>query len=494
MMKNVKLFVVAVGLTILATASAAEATLTPFTAVAGINPATGVAGIKVVITVGTSSQTLTNGTSTSGLTCSGLTCTIQITNTACPVPSGGTAACRQFGGFDIFPLGTGQIVVLNETNTDSIQVRNLRVVNRSSTATQIKIEASGNVSKDVDITASAHGMKLVGTFYRTVKNDLNGTPTLVAATAQAVSTPSFPASVATVQGSFVYLKNTSACLANPVPANTTCQGGRTNYASPTPSHTVGAGSLSNNSIKLGVPILILDSGTPSSTKCINAFTTGTDCQSVDHTRVTVTLTLAKPTSITSVNTTLKCSKAPCSSVDYVELVASAAGYSGQTEEIVFLGTGLVTEAHQSLKPDAEGSVRTGSFTISAFGTFDADGNPVLDTSTCNCFDVFDSQIPPNLVVPGVTFSPGLNGNPAKAISCTRHGVDTDFKFDVPDTGFTCADVPQSTYVVRAFCTVNVTAEETTQEKKNDPVITTNVSGPIQGIVNGEGQIPITPCQ
>jgi hypothetical protein len=473
-MKNVTLSVVSVALTIFATASAAFATLTPFTPVAGINPAAG--AIKVVITeVGITSQTLV---ANSGLSCSGTTCTITTTNGSCPLPGGGTAACRQVGGFDIFPMGTtGQVVLLTQTNTDSVQVKNLRVVNRG-TATQLIIEASGNISANVETTSKAHGMKLVGTFYRTV-SQTDGSK--VAATAQSVLT--LPASRADLTASFVYLKNLSTCTTNPVPTSTTCQGGRTNYA--TAFHLVSAGSLSNNSIKLGVPILILDSGTPSSTTCANAFSAGADCLDVDHTRVKVTFTLAKPTTGISTNTTLKCTKPPCSSVDFVELVASAAGYSGVTEEIVFLGTGLQTEAQQSLKPTDQGF-----FTIQALGTED------LDTSTCNCFDFVDSN---GNLIPGVTFSPGkidpdtLQEVPAKAVSCTRHGEDTNFKFDTPDTGFACSDTPAASYVVKAYCIVNVTSQETTSGRGNT-IITRNFSGPVQGIVNGEGQIPITPCK
>jgi hypothetical protein len=98
-----------------------------------------------------------------------------------------------------------------------------------------------------------------------------------------------------------------------------------------------------------------------------------------------------------------------------------------------------------------------------------------------------------LLVPGVTFSPGKDGMPAKAVSCTPHGSDVDFKFDNSDVGYTCNDAPRATYIIKAFCTVDVTATETTSGNGNK-IITTNVSGPVQGIVNGEGAVDITPCQ
>jgi hypothetical protein len=459
--------------------SSAYATLTPFTPVAGINPAAGF--VRLTITHGSSTVTLT---SASGLTCSGTiprNCNISFPTAGCLLPTTGTANCRQVGDFDIFPKATTQVAVVLDGSTHSVRLQNLMVIRRrgASTVNDIKFEASGNIAKDVNSAGVAHGFKLVGTFYRTVKT--SGSP--IAAAAIPVSTLGLVASKAVVTGSYVYVKN--SCNTNPVSATTTCQGGRTNYNSGT--HTVTGTtftSTSANSIKLGSPILIVDNGTPSATKCADAFSTGTTCLNIDHSRLAVTFTLSKPTTITTSNSTLATATGcttnndPCNTLDRVEITASGAGYSGETEEIVFLGTGLLAEPHQSGNPGDSGKIM-----FKVFGT------DAIDTNKCECLN------------PAATLSPGLNG-PAEAVQqCT---YDQDFnndgkpdlfvKFDQNELGFKCEDAPIATVVLSMFCRdVQITAVETTSGKGKE-IITTEINELIDGFLTNEGQLPITPCQ
>ena len=473
-------------LLVLASSSAYAAFLPAITPVAGINPAAGF--VQLVISVPGSTVTPVTLTSANGgLTCSGTiprNCNITFP-ASCSLPSTGTQSCRQVGDFDIFQKAATQVAVVLDGSTHSVRIQNLMIVRRRGVATvnDIKFEVSTSISKTVS-TGVTHGFKLVGTFYRTL------TPTgssAIPIVAQAV--PQFPSLVAAkaqVSGSYVYIKDN--CNSNPVPATTTCQGGKINYN--TGIHTVPATSFTDtakNGIKLGVPILILDQIlvnnvlTPFAAKCSDAFSSG-NCLGIDHSRLAVTFTLSKPTTIlnptsaTLSQTGCSLSNDPCTTLDRVEITASGAGYSGQTEEIVFLGTGLLAEPHQSGNPGDSGKIM-----FKVFGT------DTINTNSCECLN------------PAATLSPGLNGVPATAVQGCTYNQDFNndgkpdlfVKFDQNDLAFACTDFPMATYVLSMFCTVNVTAEEATTDKKN--IIITDVSGPISGYVSSEGQLPITPC-
>jgi hypothetical protein len=469
--------------------SSAYATLSPFTPVAGINPASGFVQLVISVPGTTSSVTLTsaNGLLTGCESTIPISCNITFPH-FCVQPTlfSGTAnvACRQVGDFDIFPKAATQIAVVLDGSTHRVALQNLIVVRRRSAASvnDIKFEVSANIAKDINNNTAAHGFKLVGNFYRSIFPTGASTIATVAAAVSQFST--LVASKAVVTGSYVYVKN--SCNSNPVTASTTCQGGRTNYN--TGTHLVTGTSLSNvgnNSIKLGSPILIVDGGTPSSVKCADAFSTGTTCLNIDHDRLGVTFTLARPTPIlnptsaTTLATGCTLSNDPCNTLNRVEITASGAGYSGETEQIVFDGTGLLAEPHQSGNPGDSGKIM-----------FRVLGTDYYNTNNCECLN------------PPATLSPGLiEGVPATAVhECIYNQEfnndgkpDLLVKFDQNDLGYFCTDAPMATYVLSVFCTdVQITAVETLSGQGNK-IITNDVSGPQSGYLTSEGQLVISPC-
>ena len=152
--------------------------------------------------------------------------------------------------------------------------------------------------------------------------------------------------------------------------------------------------------------------------------------------------------------------------------------SGETEEIVFLGTGLIAQPHQSGNPGDSGKIM-----------FRVLGTDYYSTNNCACLN------------PPATLSPGVNGPATPVQDCIYNQEfnndgkpDLLVKFDQNDLAYFCTDAPMATYVLSMFCTdVQITAVETVSGQGNK-IITNDVSGPQSGYLTSEGQLSITPCK